>query len=333
MFAGEVVEIGVRRALLKIAARQDGIITVGDALAAGFTRRQFEYARKGSDWPELQSGTYATFVTHPTFRQRLRAAYLAAGPEAAVGGAAAAELMKWDGFRGGEVVIVLPFGRKPTLRAATVHVSRDFDEADLWNVAGFRTTKAARTLVDLALTSSVDQLTTALNGLARNGGSEKLQELREELKQFSPNRSHIILKILRDRIWQSAGPESPLETPVLRILREAGFAPTAQYRLREGNRIVKRFDAAFPDKQVGVESDGFSTHGGPLPFHKDAEQQLKAQAMGWQVIRMTTAMVEHPDLLVKAVQLALSRVESPAFEGKMPTEQLDLLQATPNTGP
>lgn len=313
------------RLLFTQARKQDGVITIRNGLEAGLTRAQFRYARQANDWQELQSGTFLVSAAKPTFRQRLRAALLAAGPSSAAGGSTAAALMRWDGFSRNEIVLILPRNGGSWLRDVTVHRSRDLVDEHTWNVDGFRTTTAARTLVDLALTCSTDELTTVLNGISRHGGSERLSELREQLKAFAAKRAAPVLEILNDWIFKPGGPESPLESPVLRILREAGYAPTPQYLLKDRGRLIKRFDAAFVDKKVAVEADGFSSHGGIVDFHADKQKRLEAQALGWQIIEVSKETLD-PVQLIQAVQQALSRVDSPPlFKGKMPTEQLELI--------
>ena len=323
------------RKLLSLAAKQDGIIGVRDALAAGFTRAQFRYVRSSLQWPELQFGTYATFNTRPTWRQLLRAAVIASAPHGVVGGASAASLMRWDGFEKRALVILLPKHVARLLKNVTVHHARDLAPDQLWRVEGFEITNPVRTLVDLAATdASDDALVTALNGLARRGGSSRLQELREQLSAFDSQKTAKLRRLIEERIWRPAFPESFLETRVMRVLKAAGYMPTPQYSVRDGRLEVMRLDAAFVDRKVGIEADSFRHHGGPDPFYSDHAKRNAVRALGWELIGVTDRELAQPENFLRAVQFALSRAAPiQIFKGAMLTTQLSLLDPEPSMPP
>src|SRR5690349_5088779 len=122
---GHRVSGAQRRKLLAIAAKQDGIVSTRDARAAGISDGAFRSARDALGWHEVQPKTYATFSSRPTWRQRLRAAFVATAPHGVVGGASAAALMKWPAFPEGELVIITPKSLNRSVRTVTVHHSRD----------------------------------------------------------------------------------------------------------------------------------------------------------------------------------------------------------------
>lgn len=79
---------------LALAQVQDGLITRGQALAAGMTADAVRHAiRPGGPWQRILPGVYATFSGPLTRLHRLRAAVLFAGEDAVVTGSWACDLV------------------------------------------------------------------------------------------------------------------------------------------------------------------------------------------------------------------------------------------------
>jgi hypothetical protein len=70
--------------LKHLLAQQDGVLSSAQAYAAGFTRRSVEYAVGTGRWQRLLPGVLLTHDQPPTRRQRVNAAALWAGPDAAI---------------------------------------------------------------------------------------------------------------------------------------------------------------------------------------------------------------------------------------------------------
>ena len=87
--------------------------------------------------------------------------------------------------------------------------------------------------------------------------------------------------------------ESPLESTVLRLLRDAGLPiPMLQYVVRDGERFIARLDFAYPATLVGIEADGFRYHHGRREFDADRARSNELQALGWHVLRVTSKHLE-----------------------------------------
>lgn len=315
------------RGLRRLAAKQDGIVSRDDARALGLTERQFEWACRSSGWERIHLGTYCTTGLKPTWRQLLRAAVVATAPEGVVAGVSAAALMRWDGFPQTLIVVAVPRNRNHALAQCTLHKTRAAIPAEhRWRVEGFVCTTPVRTLADLGLTCSDDELVTAINYLARKFDIDKLRALRSELRAMPGRDVGRVVRHLEGRIYCADGPEVGLETMLLRILRTAGFRPTVQFRLRDDGRIIKRFDFAFPQHLVGVEVDS-RFHNDPLQKALDDAQRGYARALGWDVIVAKASDVRHPDSLIERIRTAIERaVPPPGNNTWMPGRQLDLLE-------
>jgi very-short-patch-repair endonuclease len=318
---------GAVRQLMARAAKQDGIVSRDDARALGLTDRQFRWACTSNRWFRVQPRAFCTTGLKPTWRQRLRAAVLSAGPDAIVAGASAAALMKWDGFPEKELALVLPREQRRALEGVTIYRTRRVSGEDVWRVDGFPCTKVARTLADVALTCSDDQLVMAINFIARRSDIERLRDLRKQVRALPGRNVGRVVDILETRIYCADGPEPGLETSLLRILTAAGFKPSVQFRLRDEGRIIKRFDFAFSRERVAIEVDSVQFHSDPEQKAVDETQRSYARMLGWEVLEATAADVRDPALLLEQLSAALERSTSRTMTcGPMPTHQLDLLR-------
>lgn len=93
--------------------------------------------------------------------------------------------------------------------------------------------------------------------------------------------------------------DSPLETAVLRLLREEGLpVPMLQFEVRDGDRFVARVDFAYPDQGVAIEADGFRYHDGRRHFDHERARGNDLEALGWRVLRVTSKHLERhrPDV-------------------------------------
>ena len=101
--------------------------------------------------------------------------------------------------------------------------------------------------------------------------------------------------------------ESPQETRLRLLLRRSGLAaPVAQYRVRDGDRVVARVDFGWPEQKVALEYDGL-WHGESGQFAKDRRRLNHLTAAGWRVIFVTAADLHDPESLLARIRAALAR--------------------------
>jgi very-short-patch-repair endonuclease len=100
--------------------------------------------------------------------------------------------------------------------------------------------------------------------------------------------------------------ESPQETRLRLLLRRSGLPePVAQFRVRDGARIVARVDFGWPEHRVALEYDGL-WHAEPGQFARDRERLNRLQAAGWRVVFVTAADLHHPERVVARIAAALA---------------------------
>ena len=99
--------------------------------------------------------------------------------------------------------------------------------------------------------------------------------------------------------------ESPQETRLRLLLHGSGLpVPIAQYRVRDGDRVVARVDFAWPAQKVALEYDGL-WHGEAGQFAQDRRRLNRLTAAGWRVIFVTAADLHDPVSLLARIATAL----------------------------
>ena len=86
--------------------------------------------------------------------------------------------------------------------------------------------------------------------------------------------------------------DSPKETE-MRLLAKMvcdhfGLRLEEQVVVRQGNKVVTRFDLAIPELRIGIMYDG-AHHGGGRQWQRDTEITTDLTVSGWRVLRYTSA--------------------------------------------
>jgi very-short-patch-repair endonuclease len=79
-----------------------------------------------------------------------------------------------------------------------------------------------------------------------------------------------------------------------------------QYVVEDNGRFVARLDMVYPDHRVALEIDGFRYHDTRRGFDDERARGNQLQAMGWNVLRITSKHLEqHAQEVVTWVRRAL----------------------------
>jgi predicted transcriptional regulator of viral defense system len=141
-----------------VAARQHGVVTIAQLLAAGLDRTAIAYRRRVGRLHLLHRGVYAVGHRPPSPLATAMAAVLACGRDAALSHGSAAALWRIVPRWPTPMHVTAPGER----RHAGIHIHRS-PRADATTHCGIRVTTPLRTLVDLADVLTPTQLTRALN--------------------------------------------------------------------------------------------------------------------------------------------------------------------------
>jgi very-short-patch-repair endonuclease len=173
---------------------------------------------------------------------------------------------------------------------AVAHRIRDLSDGCTLHRQGLLLTSPMRTIVDLGLVEPW----WVVDGALGQAISSKLVPLRavvllrEELARRGRNGTGVVQRVFDERLVRGADEDSTLELRLLRIVRRFGLPPiTFQHEVWHEGRFVARPDAAYPDRMIAIEADGFASHSSPEAFQSDRVRQNELVVLGWTMLRFT----------------------------------------------
>ena len=264
--------------IARVASRQGGTISRRQLLRLGLTATQIRDRVRSGRLRLIYRGVYAVGHDAIPVRGRLFAALLAAGPPAALSHRTAAALHKLipsmppfvdltvTGRRAPRNRGDLTFHRATTLEATTKH--------------GLPLTTVARTLQDLAATRPEPEVRKALNQALVH----RLVSPGDLADRTGPGSATL------KRLARIAAPtRSGLERRFLAALRHSSIPPPVK------EHPIGRYVADFywPAHRLVVETDGWTTHGGPIAFVDDRIRDAELAIRDVVVIRVSDEQVDH----------------------------------------
>jgi hypothetical protein len=262
----------VDRKLQELARDQYGVFTYAQALGLGATASAIKHRLRGGAWDSLAEGVYRLPGVPESWRQRLLALVFAAGPDAAATHRSAAALLGVPGFGTGPLEVSTPRPRRHRNPSAIVHRSRAFPPGHLTMIDGIRTTRVARTLVDLAAVLPSSRTERAVENCLSAG-----------LVTVSG------LRAMTDEL----GRRGRTGITLMRELLEA-----------RGDGYVA--SASELEAKLVVELDSRRYHSSKLDFDADRARDNLLVAEGWRVVRITWAHLhDDPAAVVALIGRAL----------------------------
>jgi hypothetical protein len=289
------------------AARQHGTISHAQLVDAGLTQSGID-GRVAAGWlHRVHRGVFA--VGHPglTQRGRWQAAVLHGGDGAALSHRSAAA--SWGIWRDGDRPAVTTGGvDRRGAPGIETHAGR-LRPGDTVLVDGIRTTKVARTLLDLAEVLTIEQLVQAID----NATAKRHLRPRLMSSMMRQSRGRRGLKPLKQALLitrpQDVLTRSELERRALRLIARAGLPrPEVNGRLH-GYEV----DLVWRDAGLVVELDSREHHGTDVALDRDTRRTTNLTARGWTVLRFTwRQVVNDPRWVVESLHAVRSRPACPA---------------------
>ena len=285
-----------------LAERQHGIVSLGQLLALGLTRRAIAGRSRPGRLIPLHRGVYAVGHAALTARSRDTAAVLACGPGALLSHRSAAHSWALLPSSSARIEVTASRGCKPKPGIA-IHRSRLIHPDDRAIVNGIPTTSVARTLVDLAEVVSERRLGDAVNEaevrrlfdlgsveatLARLPGRKGRHRLRRVLAAYRPDPSFT---------------RSRAERLFLRLCADHALPRPSTCLSLAGHEV----DAYWPDARLAIEFDSHAFHRTTRAFHEDRRRDRRLATLGIQVSRVTWPDLQEPARL--AAELRAIRSE------------------------
>ena len=275
-------------AVAQLAACSHSVITRSQAAAHLTDQRIATAIRQG--WLDEPYPGVLRFAGAPcTFEHRLRAATLAIDRHAVASHRSAARLHRLDGFERSDVVEVSTDRRHRWQFAGTVvaHHVTPLDRCDIIHIDGISTTSLARTLADLGSVVRRDQVAQALASARRRGASLRwIRETTERIARPGQSGTATLLRLLDTIPFEGRVPESWFEELLARCLDDPRIPPLVpQHEIRDHEgRFIARVDFAIPELKLAIEAHSKRHHFGPEAEAADADRDLRASAVGWEML-------------------------------------------------
>jgi very-short-patch-repair endonuclease len=272
-------------AVAVVLARQQSLITVGQAEANGVGAKRCQRLVDRGLWERLDLGVYGPVGVPMTWRRQVMLGLLLAPPGSLGSHRSCAALLGVGEIHRPQPEITIPRGttlRRPWL---VVHESTDLPLADRRRVDGIPVTGPHRLAMDLGSVVSPQQYRQAMRGLRSRYGLHLPGLLRTYLRHKRQGRNGgAALRDWLDRYVDAGGvPESELEQLALDAFLDAGFRPTSQLWVEVEGGKRYRLDLAFPELMLAVEVNG-SQHEEKPATVADALRTAALEAAGWTVV-------------------------------------------------
>jgi very-short-patch-repair endonuclease/predicted transcriptional regulator of viral defense system len=298
----------------EIAARQHGVVTRKQLLAAGLTARMIFRRVERQRLLPAHRGVYRVGPVVSPYAREMAAA-LACGRGAVVSGWSAsavwqlppppAALARVTREMAACVFVTTEgrdCGRRPGIRLRRVGV---LHPSEATHRHGVPVTTAARTLLDIAADLTRLGLTRDLEQAVGHAQRERLTTAAEleSLLERHPTRTGAPL-LRRALSAEAAVTRSQAEEQVLTLIRSARL-PSPRVHVMVAGHMV---DFYWPAQRLVVEVDGFRYHAQRDRFEHDRARDLDLGANGFTVIRLTWRQVTtESGAVIGQIALALGR--------------------------
>jgi hypothetical protein len=297
------------RRLAAIARGQLGIVSRQQANAAGIGPAQLRSRNSSGFLERAGANAYRLAGASTDALALLWALLIDIGGDVWPSGRTSAALLGFDGYRlRPPFDVTVPRGRHVQRVGHLIHTTIDLPLIDRTTVAGITCMSGARTLIDLARSSTVEELTVAFDCGLRDGRfSEDLAHRR--IVSLRSSGRYGIPRLLEaiDGIDVRRGGHSWLEREFLCLVAAAGLPrPLTQVVLARAKDRIVRVDVTFPGTNVVVEVLGYRYHRSKEVMRRDADRMNALIAAGLQPYQFTyDHVVGEPDHVITVLTQAL----------------------------
>lgn len=278
-------------AIARLAESQHGVVARGQLTTLGLGTDAIDYRLAVGRLWVVMPRVYAVGHRRLPPLGRSMAAVLSSGSGAALSHRSAAALWSIRGTGAWAIHVTVPIKSRSTKLLRRHHVVLPSDEVTVHE--GIPVTTAPRTVLDLASTSSVDDVEVAIRQIEFLRLYDRLSLL-DLIERYPGRRGVARVRVALARIETLPGGRvrSPLETKFLPFLRGHGLP-----RPRLNDWIVvgeKRFqvDCHWAGTGQVVELDSWEGHGTRSAFREDRARDRALSAAGYTVTRITWAQLD-----------------------------------------
>lgn len=280
-----------------VLARQAGVITRAQGLAAGLSPSTVEHLVRTRRWRPLHPRVYLAAGHRLEDEARVRAAACWAGDGAVLSGLAAAW---WHGLLPAAppvVAVTVARKRRPRRRRGVAVRRRDLAPPDVVVHRGLATTAYPLTVLEAAVELGPAGGPLLDRALQRSVGFPAVYAAYcRNLGTAGSAAAARLLIVAADRSAAVA------ERLLVRLLREAGLDGW-RCGVPEGGHVV---DVGFREARVAVEVDGWAWHTDTARAQADEQRQNALVRAGWTVLRYTWHdLVQRPHAVVGEIRHAV----------------------------
>lgn len=289
--------------IVALAARQHGVVTRAQLLAAGAPAHAIDYRVEKGRLERLHSGVYRVGPLRAP-HERNMAAVLACGATAVLSHRSAAAA--WDLLprpTDDPVAVSVRRGRPTPGPAVRVHRVSDLHRDETTVREGIPITTPARTILDVAASAGTWEIEQAVARAERAGLADS--ERMKALLARHPRRPGT--RALRALLIRATGPAFTRSEAESRFL---GLVRRARLPSPESNVRVKGWEVDFlwRRERLIVEIDGFAYHSSARAFERDRLRDGVLAAAGYRVVRCTwRQLTREPEALLVRIAQALAR--------------------------
>ncbi|HVE98429.1 MAG TPA: type IV toxin-antitoxin system AbiEi family antitoxin domain-containing protein [Mycobacteriales bacterium] len=298
-----------------VAGQRGQVFTRADAHAAGLTDRQISARLRNGTFVALRPGVYAEpdLEGRDELVARTTAALLRLGPDAAASHRTAANLhgLALLGPALSLVDVTRPSApdRTPDALPGVRALRAGLPDRDVTEVAGLRLTTVARTVFDVARTSSFRAGVVSADSAAHIGliTAGDVVDVAARCRRWPGKRRALEVARFLDPLS-----ESVTESVSRVVIRDGGLpAPRTQVVLGDADGVIGRVDFFWDEGVIG-EADGLVKYSGDNPTSLVTEKlrQERLEEAGFIVVRWTWwQLFNEPDRVVARIRRALQRAE------------------------
>ena len=292
--------LGIDKGIAQAAVRQQRNVTRRQLLALGLNDVAISYRVKKGRLYRPHPGVYTVGAPPITPEEHAMAAVLACGARAVLSHGSALALWgiwrRWD--RPFDVTVT--GDRRP--RGIRVHRTPTLDRRDTTRHRGIPVTTLARTLLDMAPSTTPKSLTRAVN-TGRQNGHVHLDALAEVVKRHPRHRGAPKLRSVLGLAGQRPT-RSGFEDDFLEFCRRFGLPTPEVNTVVAGHEV----DALFAEEKVIVELDSWPFHSSRTSFEDDRKRDADTLMADHVTVRLTNERFDgEPEQVADDVQAILAQ--------------------------
>jgi predicted transcriptional regulator of viral defense system len=289
----------IDRRIARIAARQCGLVTRRQLLAAGLRSSAITERIAAGKLHPLYRGVYLVGHAVPPAGAQAMGAILACGPGAVISHGSAAHLFGLTETAPAEIHVSVPGVSRRGRQGIRLHRPTTLGKDDVGVFDGvIPITSPARTLIDLAPTTGLRELERAVHE-AQLQKLATADVLRVRLDGQRGARA-LAAVLATDPVRTKSDGESRLYP----LIRKAGFPrPEVDVKLHGFE-----WDFVWRDQRVAVEADSQTYHSLPRSVERDRRKEAVMRSHDYEVLRFSWTQIAHqPEIVIAGIAAALER--------------------------